>query len=206
MAKYKSDNESIQADLDGIFYGGLLGALFSIVAGGKAGAMIAARCVEGGAFANVLGLIGALLGAIIAAPLGLLVGCILGYLLRQLFDLFSLIALIPLTLLRDWLRDRRPRIGSFVASPNPVTAGNELALTGSKITATNSVATIHEVAFYAQINDTKTLLGYGTQTGSDAWTLNLTVSLSPGSYTLLARACDSFKRSSRPRRLILTVQ
>jgi hypothetical protein len=198
MAKDKSDNEMIQAELDWVFWGGFLGAALSMVAGAK----IAARWVEGGVLATFLGLI----GAILAAPLGLLVGCLLGWLLSQLFTLFALIALFPLLLLRAWLRDWRPRIGSFVASPNPVTAGNSLTLTGSKITVTNRHTTIHKVAFYAHINDTKTLLGYGTQTSSDVWTLTLTVSLAPGSYPLLVEAWDSNGRSSHPLQLMLTVQ
>jgi hypothetical protein len=198
MAKDKSDNEMKQAELDWIFWGGIVGAVLSMVAGAK----IAASWVEGGVLATLLGLI----GAILAAPLGLLVGCLLGFLLPQLFALIAFSACFPLLLLHAWLRDWRPRIGSFVASPNPVTAGNSLTLTGSKITVTNRHTTIHKVAFYAYIKFIKTLLGCGTQTSLDVWTLTLTVGLAPGSYTLLAEVWDSNGRSSQPLQLTLTVR
>ena len=97
-------------------------------------------------------------------------------------------------------------MGSFVVRPNPVTVGNSLSLTGRKVTVTNRHTTIQKVAFYAQVNGTKTLLGCGTQTSAHNWTLILTVSLAPGSYTLLAEAQDSNGRSSRPRQSMLTVQ
>ena len=193
MAKQKSDNEQIQADLDWIFWGGVLGAVFSMVGGWRAGA-------------HFLGLLGAFIGAIVAAPLGVLVGCLLGWFLRQLFDLLFVLVALPFVVLLTLLRRWRPQIGSLVACPDPVTTGNSLTLTGSKIRVTYRHATIDKVAFYVHIKGTKTLLGYGTQTSSEVWTLNLTVSLSPGAYPLVARAWDSYGRSSQGLRSILTVQ
>jgi hypothetical protein len=51
-----------------------------------------------------------------------------------------------------------------------------------------------------------TLLGYGTQTSPGVWTFTFTVTLAPGSYTLLAQAQDSDGVFSDPAALTLTVQ
>jgi uncharacterized delta-60 repeat protein len=83
------------------------------------------------------------------------------------------------------------QIGSFTASPDPVTAGSNVTLTASNITLADPGSTITQVAFYVQINGTNTLLGYGTQTGSGVWTFTFTVNLTPGTYTLFAQAQDS---------------
>jgi uncharacterized delta-60 repeat protein len=98
-----------------------------------------------------------------------------------------------------------PQIGSFNAEPNPVSAGSSLTLTTSSITDANPGATITQVAFYVQINGTKTLLGYGTRTGTDVWTLTITVNLAPASYTLFAQAEDSYGVFGDPAALTLTV-
>ena len=45
-----------------------------------------------------------------------------------------------------------PQIGSFTASPNPVTAGNSVTLTGSNITDANPSSTIKQVAFCVDSN------------------------------------------------------
>jgi len=100
---------------------------------------------------------------------------------------------------------RGTRIGSFVASPNPVTPGSTTTLTAGKITVANRGASVARVAFYAHINGKQTLLGYGTQTTRDIWTLNLTVTLAAGSYFLHARARDSGGASGVSRPLKLTV-
>jgi hypothetical protein len=152
------------------------------------GAIIAARWVEGGVLAFLLGLIGAVIGAIIAAPGGVLLGWIIGLIVSFFTDL--------LTERADW----GTRIGSFFASPNPLTAGNSMTLTARKITPANSRASIAEVAFYALDN-------FGTQASSGIWTLNLTsVTLAPGSYTLHARARDSGGAFGVSRQLTLAVQ
>jgi hypothetical protein len=84
------------------------------------------------------------------------------------------------------------QIGSFTASPDPVTAGSLVTLTAANITDANPGATITHVAFYVQINGNNTLLGYGTQTSPGVWTFNYTVTLPRGSYTLFAQAEDSY--------------
>jgi uncharacterized delta-60 repeat protein len=80
-------------------------------------------------------------------------------------------------------------IGSFIAGPNPVSAGGIETLTASNIAGDGY--TITQVAFYVSINGVNTLLGYGTQTSPGVWTLTFTVNLAPGSYTLFAQAEDS---------------
>jgi uncharacterized delta-60 repeat protein len=85
-----------------------------------------------------------------------------------------------------------PQIGSFTASPNPATAGGNLTLTASNITDANPGATITQVTFYAVINGTNTLLGYGTQSGG-AWTFRFsTAGWAAGAYTLSAVAEDGY--------------
>jgi uncharacterized delta-60 repeat protein len=86
----------------------------------------------------------------------------------------------------------QPEVGSFTASPNPVTSGSSTTLTATNITDGNPGATVTQVAFYVQINGSYTLLGYGTQTSPGVWTLSYTVNLSPGTYTLYAQAQDSY--------------
>jgi hypothetical protein len=66
-----------------------------------------------------------------------------------------------------------------------------LTLTASNITLADPNRTITQVAFYVQINGVNTLLATGTQTSQGVWTLNFTVNLAPGSYTLFAQARDS---------------
>jgi uncharacterized delta-60 repeat protein len=99
-----------------------------------------------------------------------------------------------------------PQIGSFTASPNPVTSGTSLTLTASNITDGNPGATITQVAFYVQVNGTNTLLGYGTQTSPGVWTFSFTVSLAPGTYTLFAQAEDNYGVFGDLVALTLTVQ
>jgi uncharacterized delta-60 repeat protein len=84
-----------------------------------------------------------------------------------------------------------PDIGSFTASPNPVTSGTTTTLTASNITDANPGATITRVAFYIVINGTESLLGYGTNSNG-TWTYAFdTTGLAAGSYTLYAQATDS---------------
>ncbi len=99
-----------------------------------------------------------------------------------------------------------PQVGSFLANPNPVTSGSSTTLTASNITDGNPGASVTQVAFYVQLNGTTTLLGYGTQTSPGVWTFTYTVSLAPGSYTLLAQAQDSDGVFGDPLALTLTVQ
>jgi uncharacterized delta-60 repeat protein len=98
------------------------------------------------------------------------------------------------------------QIGSFTASPNPVTAGSTTTLTASNITLADPSGTITQVAFYVQVNGTNTLLGYGTQTSPGVWTFTFTVNLTPGTYTLFAQAEDSDGVFSDPLALLLQVQ
>jgi uncharacterized delta-60 repeat protein len=91
-----------------------------------------------------------------------------------------------------------PQIGSFTASPNPVTAGSNVTLTASSITDGNPNSSITQVAFYVDSNsdgilepDTDTLLGYGTQSGG-TWTLTFsTADWAAAIDTLFAQAKDS---------------
>jgi uncharacterized delta-60 repeat protein len=97
----------------------------------------------------------------------------------------------------------QPLIGSFTASANPVSAGSAMTLTAAGVTGSG---TITQVAFYAQLNGTNTLLGYGTQTNPGVWTFTFTVTLTPGTYTLSAVAEASYGLFSDPFVLSLTVQ
>jgi uncharacterized delta-60 repeat protein len=94
-------------------------------------------------------------------------------------------------------------IGLFTASANPVTAGSSETLTASNIA--NS-STITQVAFYAQVNGSNTLLGYGTQSSPGVWTFSFTVNLAPGTYTLFAQTEDSYGVFGDLAALTLTVQ
>jgi uncharacterized delta-60 repeat protein len=85
-----------------------------------------------------------------------------------------------------------PQIGLFTASTNPVTAGGSETLTASNITDGNPGETVAQVTFYYYDGaGAKQALGYGTQTSPGVWTLNYTVNLASGSYTLYAQAQDS---------------
>jgi hypothetical protein len=100
-----------------------------------------------------------------------------------------------------------PQIGSFTASPNPVTAGSSLTLSASNISDGNPSATITQVSFYYfDSSGAKHVLGNGTQTSTGVWTLTVKVSLAPGTYTLDAQAEDSSGLFSDPAALTLTVQ
>jgi hypothetical protein len=92
-----------------------------------------------------------------------------------------------------------PQIGSFTANPNPVTAGGSVSLTAANITDLNPGGTVTQVAFYQDSNGdgilepgTDALLGYGTQASPGVWTFTFTVNLTPGTYTLFARAEDNY--------------
>jgi uncharacterized delta-60 repeat protein len=85
-----------------------------------------------------------------------------------------------------------PEIGSFTASASPVSAGSNVLLTASNITDGNAGSTITQVAFYYyDSTGPKQILGYGTQTSPGVWTLNYTVNLTSGTYTIDAQAEDS---------------
>jgi uncharacterized delta-60 repeat protein len=98
-----------------------------------------------------------------------------------------------------------PEVGSFAASPNPVTAGSSLTLTAGNINDEIPSAAITQVAFYVNTNGTNALLGYGTQSSPGEWTLTLTVSLAPGTYTLNAQAEDNYGIIGDPNTLTLQV-
>jgi hypothetical protein len=98
------------------------------------------------------------------------------------------------------------QIGSFTASPDPVTAGTSVTLTASNITLADPSSTITQVAFYyVDSSGNQQLLGYGTNTNG-TWTLTFTVNLSAGGYTLYAQATDSDGILGDPLGLTLTVQ
>jgi uncharacterized delta-60 repeat protein len=92
-----------------------------------------------------------------------------------------------------------PQVGSFTASPNPVSAGSSVTLTAGGITDGNPGATVTQVAFYADSNGDGVLdagdavLGYGTRNGDGTWSLTFsTAGWAAGSYTLFAQATDSY--------------
>jgi uncharacterized delta-60 repeat protein len=114
-------------------------------------------------------------------------------------------------LARYW-GDPVPVIGSFTASPNPVTSGSNVMLTASNITDAIAGSTITQVAFYLdssngnyRLDSNDTLLGFATQTSPGVWTFTFTVNLTPGSYTLFAQAEDSLGVFSYADSLTLTV-
>jgi outer membrane protein assembly factor BamB len=98
-----------------------------------------------------------------------------------------------------------PQIGSFTASADAVTSGGSETLTAANISDGTAGASITQVAFYAQVNGATTLLGYGTPTGTGAWSFTFTVGLTPGTYTLFAQAQDSAGLFSDPVALTLQV-
>jgi uncharacterized delta-60 repeat protein len=106
-----------------------------------------------------------------------------------------------------------PKIGSFTASPNPVTAGNTAAsivtLTASNIVDLSAGATITQVAFYYYNGTgTKVTLGTVTVSSGGAWTLNSqnAFGLLAGTYTIYAQADDTYGIFGDPFALTLTVQ
>jgi uncharacterized delta-60 repeat protein len=99
-----------------------------------------------------------------------------------------------------------PQIGSFTASAYTVASGSSLTLTATNITDGNPGSSVTQVAFYAQVNGSNTLLGYGTQSSPGTWTFTFTVSLAPGTYTLFAQATDTFGALGDLAALTLTVQ
>lgn len=99
-----------------------------------------------------------------------------------------------------------PQIGSFMASPNLVTSGGSTTLTASGITDGNPSSTITQVTFYyIDSSGTKPVLGQFTQTSPGVWTLNFTVGLASGTYTLYAQAQDNFGVLGDPLGLTLQV-
>jgi hypothetical protein len=98
------------------------------------------------------------------------------------------------------------QIGSFRASPNPVTAGGNVTLSASNITLADPNSTITQVAFYYVDSTGAQQLGTGTQTSLGVSTFTFTVNLTPGSYTLFAQAEDSYGVFGDPLALTLTVQ
>jgi uncharacterized delta-60 repeat protein len=102
-----------------------------------------------------------------------------------------------------------PQIGSFTASPNPVTAGSSLTLTASNITDEIPSATITQVAlYYYDGTGTKVTLGTVSQSTGGAWTLTSPTAfgLTAGTYTIYAQAEDSYGIFGDPFTITLTVQ
>jgi uncharacterized delta-60 repeat protein len=112
-----------------------------------------------------------------------------------------------------FLGDPIPVIGSFRASPNPLTSGGTTTLTISNIMDSNANSSIVQVAVYLDSNadgklepGSDTLIGYATQTSPGVWTFTYTVNLAAGTYTLFAQAEDNYGLFSDPFALPLTVQ
>jgi hypothetical protein len=101
----------------------------------------------------------------------------------------------------------QPEIGSFTANPNPVASGSTTTLTASNITDGNASSTITQVTlYYFDSSGNKVTLGNATQTSPSVWTLNFTVNLASGTYTIYAQAEDSYGVFGDPVALALTVQ
>jgi hypothetical protein len=88
-----------------------------------------------------------------------------------------------------------PEVATFTASASTVTRGSSLMLSASNLSdgdpSGTGYVTITQVAFYAvDQSGNRYLLDYGANS-SGTWTLNATVGLASGSYTLLAEATDS---------------
>jgi uncharacterized delta-60 repeat protein len=105
-----------------------------------------------------------------------------------------------------------PQIGSFTATPYPVTQGTSLTLTAANVVDLNLGSSVTQVAFYQDANGdgvlepaTDLLLGYGTQTSPGVWTFVFTVNLAPGTSTLFVQAKDSYGVFSDPPALTLDV-
>ena len=100
-----------------------------------------------------------------------------------------------------------PQIGSFTASPNPVTSGSSTTLTASNITVGNAGSTVTQVTFYYfDSNGNQVTLGTGTQTNG-VWALTFsTTGWASGTYTLFAQAEDSYGVLGDPLALTRTVQ
>jgi uncharacterized delta-60 repeat protein len=100
-----------------------------------------------------------------------------------------------------------PEIGSFTASPTPVTSGSSTTLTAANITDANPNSTITQVAFYYyDSTGNKHVLGYGMQTSPGVWTLSYTVNLASGTYMIYAQVEDSYGVFGDPIALTLMVQ
>jgi hypothetical protein len=99
-----------------------------------------------------------------------------------------------------------PQVGSFTASPNSVVVNSLVTLTAGGITDGNPNSTVTQVAFYyIDGTGTQQVLGYGTADGHGNWTLNYTVSLPAGTYTLYAQATDNYGALGDPFALNLQV-
>jgi uncharacterized delta-60 repeat protein len=101
------------------------------------------------------------------------------------------------------------KIGSFTATPNPVTAGSSVTLSASGILNANPSSTITQVAFYLDDGDGTlepgfdTLLGYGTNVNG-VWSFSF-IPTTSGTFTLFALATDSNGVASDPVTLTLQV-
>jgi len=103
-----------------------------------------------------------------------------------------------------------PQVGSLTANgaagSATVASGSTVTLAASAITDGNPGVTIQQVTFYyIDGSGTQQVLGYGTQS-SGVWTLNYTVSLVSGTYTLYAQAEDNYNVLGDPMALTLVVQ
>jgi uncharacterized delta-60 repeat protein len=100
-----------------------------------------------------------------------------------------------------------PQVGSFAAAPNPAAAGDPVTLTAGGITNGNPGATVTRVTFSVlNANGTETVLGDGTRNADGTWSLTFsTAGWAAGTYTLLARATDSYGAISDPLSLGLEV-
>ena len=103
-----------------------------------------------------------------------------------------------------------PTIGAFSASPSTVTVGGSTVLTASNVT--ESGGTLSNVSFYRESNGTTglqigsdTLIGKGSQSGSN-WSIAASTSgLAVGNYTYYAVATDTTGAVSSAASTIVTV-
>jgi hypothetical protein len=90
----------------------------------------------------------------------------------------------------------RPQIGSFIVSPDSVTAGGIFTLTVTNLTDANPNSTITQVILHGYSDATFSTLyvmGYFTQSGTGVWTYTFsTAGWAPGTYTFFAVAVDNY--------------
>lgn len=105
-----------------------------------------------------------------------------------------------------------PQVGSFTASPDPVTAGSTLTLSAAGVVALNPGGSVTRVAFCrdadgdGRLTASDTLLGYGILTSPRTWSFTFsTAGLTAGETSFFAVAEDSFGVLGDPFSITATV-
>jgi uncharacterized delta-60 repeat protein len=98
------------------------------------------------------------------------------------------------------------KIGSFTASPNPVTAGSFVTLTVSGILNSNPTSTIGSIVFYLDGVGGTPLTVSLISNRNGTWTYSFDTTGLSGPHTIYAEAVDSSNAFSDPVSVTLTVQ